>query len=412
MSDFDAELADRLIRYCAIDSQSDADSPTAPSTAIQLDMQRLLVTELQQMGAEDVRLTAYGAVLATIPGTVEGPTVGFLAHVDTAPQFNAQGVKPRIIRGYNGGAITYPDAPGLILTPEAFPYLAQKVGHDIITASGLTLLGADDKAGVAIVMTAARHMLANPDVARPRLRLAFTPDEEIGRGVDPRLPADLGADFAYTFDGGALGEIEFETFSADGAVVTIRGVSIHPGYATGKLVNAIHLASKIIQTLPQATLTPETTAGRDGFIHATDMDGGASEMRIKFILRDFERDGLAAKGALLRQVCDSVAATEPRAEIACTITPQYRNMRYWLETDMTPVDLARDAARSLGIDPLSVPIRGGTDGSRLTEMGVPCPNLFTGMQNIHGPLEWISVQDMAVATRLCLAVAAHAATQQ
>ncbi|HPD92701.1 MAG: peptidase T [Rhodobacter sp.] len=412
MSDFDAELADRLIRYCAIDSQSDADSPTAPSTAIQLDMQRLLVTELQQMGAEDVRLTAYGAVLATIPGTVEGPTVGFLAHVDTAPQFNAQGVKPRIIRGYNGGAITYPDAPGLILTPEAFPYLAQKVGHDIITASGLTLLGADDKAGVAIVMTAARHMLANPDVARPRLRLAFTPDEEIGRGVDPRLPADLGADFAYTFDGGALGEIEFETFSADGAVVTIRGVSIHPGYATGKLVNAIHLASKIIQTLPQATLTPETTAGRDGFIHATDMDGGASEMRIKFILRDFERDGLAAKGALLRQVCDAVAATEPRAEITCTITPQYRNMRYWLETDMTPVDLARDAARSLGIDPLSVPIRGGTDGSRLTEMGVPCPNLFTGMQNIHGPLEWISVQDMAVATRLCLAVAAHAATQQ
>ncbi|MCB1346591.1 MAG: peptidase T, partial [Rhodobacteraceae bacterium] len=364
------------------------------------------------MGAEDVRLTAYGAVLATIPGTVEGPTVGFLAHVDTAPQFNAQGVKPRIIRGYNGGAITYPDAPGLILTPEAFPYLAQKVGHDIITASGLTLLGADDKAGVAIVMTAARHMLANPDVARPRLRLAFTPDEEIGRGVDPRLPADLGADFAYTFDGGALGEIEFETFSADGAVVTIRGVSIHPGYATGKLVNAIHLASKIIQTLPQATLTPETTAGRDGFIHATDMDGGASEMRIKFILRDFERDGLAAKGALLRQVCDAVAATEPRAEITCTITPQYRNMRYWLETDMTPVDLARDAARSLGIDPLSVPIRGGTDGSRLTEMGVPCPNLFTGMQNIHGPLEWISVQDMAVATRLCLAVAAHAATQQ
>ena len=412
MSDFDAELADRLIRYCAIDSQSDADSPTAPSTAIQLDMQRLLVTELQQMGAEDVRLTAYGAVLATIPGTVEGPTVGFLAHVDTAPQFNAQGVKPRIIRGYNGGAITYPDAPGLILTPEAFPYLAQKVGHDIITASGLTLLGADDKAGVAIVMTAARHMLANPDVARPRLRLAFTPDEEIGRGVDPRLPADLGADFAYTFDGGALGEIEFETFSADGAVVTIRGVSIHPGYATGKLVNAIHLASKIIQTLPQATLTPETTAGRDGFIHATDMDGGASEMRIKFILRDFERDGLAAKGALLRQVCDAVAATEPRAEITCTITPQYRNMRYWLETDMTPVDLARDAARSLGIDPLSVPIRGGTDGSRLTEMGVPCPNLFTGMQNIHGPLEWISVQDMAVAPRLCLAVAAHAATQQ
>lgn len=409
MKDLTHDLADRLTRYCAIDSQSDADSPSSPSTAIQLDMQRLLVAELTAMGAEDVTLTEYGAVLATIPGTREGPTVGFLAHVDTAPQFNATGVKPRIIRGYNGGAITYPDDPGLSLTPEAFPYLAEKLGHDIVTASGLTLLGADDKAGVAILMTAAERLLADPSLPRPRLRLAFTPDEEIGRGVDARLPKDLGADFAYTFDGGKLGEIEYETFSADGAVVTIKGVSIHPGYATGKLVNAIHLAAKIIQTLPQVTLTPETTEGREGFIHATDMDGGSSEMRIKFILRDFEREGLEEKGALLRQVCAAVAATEPRAEITCTITPQYRNMRYWLESDMTPVELARDSARALGLDPVSVPIRGGTDGSRLTEMGIPCPNLFTGMQNIHGPLEWISVQDMEVAMRLCLEIAGRAA---
>ncbi len=412
MSDFDAELTDRLTRYCAIDSQSDADSATSPSTAIQLDMQRLLVAELREIGAQDVMLTDYGAVLATIPGTVAGPTVGFLAHVDTAPQFNAANVRPRVIRGYNGGAITYPDAPGLMLNPEEFPYLAEKVGDDIVTASGLTLLGADDKAGVAIVMTAARHLMANPGIDRPTLRIAFTPDEEIGRGVDRRLPKDLGADFAYTFDGGKLGEVEYETFSADGAVVTIKGVSIHPGFATGKLVNAIHLAAKIIQTLPQVTMTPETTAERDGFIHATDMDGGASDMRIKFIIRDFERDGLAAKGALLRQVCEAVAATEPRAGIVCTITPQYRNMRYWLESDMTPVDLARDSVRALGIEPVSVPIRGGTDGSRLTEMGVPCPNLFTGMQNIHGPLEWISVQDMAAATRLCLTIAQHAALQR
>ena len=409
MTDFTEELADRLIRYCAIDSQSDADSPSSPSTAIQLDMQRLLVDELTAMGAQDVTLTAYGAVLATIPGTAEGPVVGFLAHVDTAPQFNASGVKPRIIKGYNGGAITYPDDPTLSLTPEEFPYLSEKLGHDIITASGLTLLGADDKAGVSILMTAARHMLANPEVKRPTLRLAFTPDEEIGRGVDSRLPKDLGADFAYTFDGGKVGEIEYETFSADGAVVRINGVSIHPGYATGKLVNAIHLAAKIIQTLPQVTMTPETTAERDGFIHATDMDGGSSEMRIKFIIRDFEREGLAEKGALLQQVCAAVAATEPRAEITCTITPQYRNMRYWLESDMTPVDLARESARDLGIEPESVPIRGGTDGSRLTEMGIPCPNLFTGMQNIHGPLEWISAQDMQVAMQLCLAISARAA---
>jgi len=407
--DFTDELADRLIRYCAIDSQSDADSRSSPSTAIQLDMQRLLVAELQAMGAEEVTLTEYGAVLATIPGTLAGPTLGFLAHVDTAPQFNATDVKPRIIKGWNGGAITFPDDPALSLTPEEFPYLAEKRGHDIITASGLTLLGADDKAGVSILMTAARHLLADASVPRPRLRLAFTPDEEIGRGVDARLPADLGADFAYTFDGGKVGEIECETFSADGAEVRIKGVSIHPGYATGKLVNALHLGAKILQTLPQATQTPETTAGREGFLHATDMDGSAAELRLRFILRDFEREGLAAKGALLRQVCEAVAATEPRAEITCTITPQYRNMRYWLESDMTPVDLAREAARDIGVEPVSVPIRGGTDGSRLTEMGIPCPNLFTGMQNIHGPLEWVSVQDMQVATRLFLRIAGRAA---
>ncbi|MFN4102126.1 MAG: peptidase T [Pararhodobacter sp.] len=407
--DFTEELADRLMRYCAIDSQSDEDSPASPSTAIQLDLQRLLVAELQEIGAEDVALTEYGAVLATIPGTHEGPTIGFLAHVDTAPQFNASNVKPRILKGWNGGAITFPDDPALSLTPEEFPYLAEKRGHDIITASGLTLLGADDKAGLSILMTAARFLLAEPGLPRPRLRLAFTPDEEIGRGVDKRLPADLGADFAYTFDGGKVGEIEYETFSADAAVVNIKGVSIHPGYATGKLVNAIHLAAKIIQILPQATQTPETTAGREGFIHATEMTGGASEMRLKLILRDFEREGLAAKGALLRQVCEAVAATEPRAKITCTITPQYRNMRYWLESDMTPVDLARLSARDIGVEPESVPIRGGTDGSRLTEMGVPCPNLFTGMQNIHGPLEWISVQDMQLATRLFLRIAGRAA---
>ncbi len=404
MSEFLAELEERLCRYAAIDSQSDPDSPSSPSTAIQLNMQKVLKAELEAIGAEGVVLTDYGTVIATIPGTIDGPVVGFLAHVDTAPQFNATGVRPRVIRGYNGGVITYPDDPDLVLDPAEFPYLAEKIGHDIITASGTTLLGADDKAGVAIVMTAAKHLLANPEIRRPPLRLAFTPDEEIGRGVDKRLPKDLGAEFAYTFDGGKAGEIEFETFSADEAVVHVKGVSIHPGYATGKMVNAIHLASKIIATLPQATMTPETTEGREGFIHATDMSGGSSEMRIKFILRDFEIDGLEAKGKLVRQVCRAVQASEPRAQITCTIRPQYRNMRYWLEKDMTPVTLATDAAKDIGIEAISIPIRGGTDGSRLTEMGVPCPNLFTGMQAIHGPREWISVQDMAKATDLMLAI--------
>ena len=408
MSTFSTELETRLVRYAAIDSQSHDDSTTSPSTTTQLTLLNLLKQELADIGAQDVTLTDYGTVLATIPGTAEGPTLGFLAHVDTAPQFNATGVKPRVIRGYNGGAISYPDNPGLSLTPEHNPYLATKVGHDLVTASGNTLLGADDKAGVAILMTAARHLLTNPEIKHPPLRLAFTPDEEIGRGVNTRLPSDLGAAFAYTFDGGAVGEIEYESFSADGAVIKITGVSIHPGLAMGKLVNALHLAAKIIAALP-AHMTPETTQGRDGFIHLIEMTGTAAECRLKFILRDFERDGLAAKGALLQQVAAAVAATDPRASIEVTLKPQYRNMRYWLEKDMTPVTLALDAARSLGITPVSVPIRGGTDGSRLTEMGVPCPNLFTGMQDIHGPLEWISVQDMGLATQLCLTIAQHAA---
>lgn len=406
---FDRNLEDRLVRYCAVDTQSDADSATAPSTEIQYDLLRMLQAELTDMGAQDVTLTDYGVVLATIPATTEGPTIGFLAHVDTAPQYNATGVKPRVIRGYNGGDITYPDNADLVLSPSNSPYLGTKQGHDIVTASGLTLLGADDKAGVAIIMSAAQHLLDNPEIPHGKIRIAFTPDEEIGRGVGPDLPKDLACDFAYTFDGGELGEIEYESFSADGAEVRIKGVSIHPGYAKGKMVNAIHLAAKIIDMLPQQSMVPELTDDRDGFIHATDMEGGSSDMRIKLILRDFELEGLEQKRDILRKVCDAVQAGEPRAEITCTITPQYRNMRYWLEKDMTPVDLAREAAESLGIEPISVPIRGGTDGSRLTEMGVPTPNLFTGMQMIHGPLEWVSVQDMARATDLFLALVQRAA---
>jgi tripeptide aminopeptidase len=409
MTDFTSELESRLTRYCAIDSQSDEDSTSAPSTAIQWDMARLLEAELNAIGAADVTVRDYGVVLATIPATAPGPTVGLLAHMDTAPQFNATGVKPRVIRGYNGGAISYPDNPDLTLTPEISPGLATKQGHDIVVASGLTLLGADDKAGIAILMTAARHLLSTPGHRHPKLRLAFTPDEEIGRGVSPRLPVDLAAAFAYTLDGGAVGEIEYESFSADGAVVQIKGVSIHPGLAKGKMVNAIHLAAKIIAALPQHTMLPEVTDQRDGFIHATEMTGGSSEMTLKFILRDFELDGLAQKGAILQAVCAAVQAAEPRAQVTCTIRPQYRNMRYWLEKDMTPVNLALQAARDLGLDPVSVPIRGGTDGSRLTEMGIPCPNLFTGMHEIHGPLEWVSVQDMAKATDLVLQIAQNAA---
>ncbi|MCW1919682.1 peptidase T [Rhodobacter sp. KR11] len=399
---FASELEARLTRYAAIDSQSDPDRKGSPSTEQQFDMLNLLVAELTEIGAADVRLTDYGAVLATIPATAPGPTIAFLAHVDTAPQYHASGVKPRVHRGYNGGAISFPLNPDLVLSPETSPELAKKIGHTIITASGDTLLGADDKAGVAILMTAARQLLAHP-APHGKIRLAFTPDEEIGRGVNPRLPADIGADFAYTFDGGKVGEVEYESFSADGAQVTITGVSVHPGYAKGKMVNATTLAAKLLQALPQ-TQTPENTHDREGFIHVTDMAGGSSEMTIRLILRDFEREGLAAKGALLQEACARLQAEEPRARITCDIRPQYRNMRYWLETDMTPVTRALDAARALGLTPTTTPIRGGTDGSRLTEMGLPCPNLFTGMAEIHGPLEWISVQDMETATNLLLKI--------
>ena len=406
-SDFDAELEQRLVRYVRIDTQSDPDSPATPSTAKQLDLLNLLVEELRGIGAVDVRLTDYATVLATIPATVThpAPTVALLAHVDTTPQFTGAGVKPIVHRAYDGGRIVLPDDPAQVLSPDTHPALATRRGEDIVTASGTTLLGADDKAGVAIIMTAARRLLADPSIPHGTVRLCFTPDEEIGRGIHPDLPRDLGADVAYTLDGGEPGEIVAETFSADLAKVTVEGVAIHPGWAKGKLVNALHLAAKIIDTLPQARLTPETTDGREGFIHAVSLTGGAAKAEISLILRDFETAGLATQGDLLRTVCAAVQASEPRAKVACEITKQYRNMRDALAQDRRPVTLAEAASRAIGIEPFLAAIRGGTDGSRLTELGVPTPNLDTGMQNIHGPLEWISVQDMRRATEVCISLA-------
>jgi tripeptide aminopeptidase len=404
---FDQELEERLLRYVVIDTTSDPASPSSPSTERQYDLLNLLAEELRAIGAQDVRITAYGALLATVPATTTGdtPTVAFLAHVDTAPAFGGAGIAPRVHRKYDGGDITFPDDPHLVLSPRDYPYLAERAGDDIVTASGATLLGADDKAGVAIVMAMANHLLRHPEIAHGPIRVCFTPDEEIGRGVHKDLPNDLAADVAYTLDGAHRGEIVYETFSADAATVVVKGVSIHPGWAKDKLVNALHLAARIVDILPKAALTPETTEGRQGFLFLHDIHGNAAEATLTFALRDFERDGLEAHGKLLQQICATVQATEPRAQITCTITPQYRNMRYWLENDMRPVDLARRACDELGIAHFSKPTRGGTDGSRLTEMGVPTPNLFTGMQEIHGPLEWVSLQDMARATELCVRLA-------
>lgn len=403
------ELEERFVRYVQIDTMADETSPTSPSTSKQYDLINLLADELRTLGADEVRVTDYGAVLATIPG--RGPnaatasTVAFLAHVDTIPGFSGTGVKPQVHRAYDGGVLPLPDAPDLVLSPDTSANLAKKSGHDIVTASGSTILGADDKAGVAIVMAMAGELLRNPDSEHAPVRICFTPDEEIGRGVHPRLPADLAADVAYTLDGGEPGAIVYETFSADKAVVTIDGVSIHTGTAKDKLVNAITLAAKILSVLPQGTLTPETTAGRQGFIHSYKLVADAAHAEISFILRDFTLEGLQAHGELVQKACDAVAAGEPRARIACSITPQYRNMYYWLAEDMRPVELARAAYRDLGLEPFDEPIRGGTDGSRLTELGTPTPNLFTGMNDVHGPLEWVSLQDMALATAVCVRLA-------
>ncbi len=406
-SPFVAEVEERFLRYVQIDTTANPDSATSPSSAIQLDLQRLLVEELKDIGAQDVELTEYGAVLATIPATVdtEVPVIGLLAHVDTSPAFSGTNVKPIVHRNYDGSDIVLPDDPSQVLSTANLPYLKQKIGEDIVTASGTTLLGADDKAGVAIVMAAARALLADTAIPHGRIRIGFTPDEEIGRGVHAEFPADLGADFAYTFDGAERGEVTYETFSADGAVVHIEGVSIHPGQSKDKMVNALHLAAKIIDTLPQVTRTPETTDGRQGFLHVHTVHGGAAAADLQFIIRSFELDELEELGSLLQQVSATIQATEPRAKITCTITPQYRNMRYWLENDMRPVDLARDACRETGVEPFSIPVRGGTDGSRLTELGVPTPNIFTGMQEFHGPLEWVSVQDMAAAADMAVVLA-------
>lgn len=402
------ELEERFLRYVRIHTASEENSPTSPSTPRQFELLSLLADELRAIGAHEVRLTDYGALLATIPAHETGqaaPTVAFLAHVDTYPGFSGEGVKPIVHRNWDGQAIVLPDDPSLVLSSAVSPNLGDKIGHDLVTASGTTLLGADDKAGVAIVMAMASHLLQDRDIPHGRIRLCFTPDEEIGRGVHARLPADLAADVAYTLDGGNTGALCFESFSADKAVITIAGVSTHTGTAKGKMVNALTLAGKLLGVLPQHTLTPETTDGRQGFIHCYQCHGTMARAELHFILRDFELDGLAAHGQVLQQACLAIAAGEPRAAVTCTITPQYRNMRYWLEKDLRPVELARAAYRQAGIEPVDEPIRGGTDGSRLTEMGLPTPNLFTGMHEVHGPLEWVSLQDMAKATEMCIALA-------
>jgi len=397
-------LEDRLIRYARIDTQSDETSETVPTTARQLDLQRVLKGELEEVGAADIQLNAAGFVLATIPATVRRavPTVALLAHVDTASDFAANDVKPIVHRKYGGQRIVLPENPDVALDPASDLALATRCGDTIITADGTTLLGADDKAGVAAIVTCAELLLADSSIPHGRVRLCFTPDEETGTGISHLTLEELAADVAYTLDGEALGEVTYETFSADRAVIRIHGVAIHPGKAKGRMVNALTLAAKVIGLLPQYTRSPETTAGREGFIHLVHLQGTAAEAELAFILRDFELDGLEAHGEALRATADAIAKLEPRAKVTCTITRQYRNMRYWLENDMRPAKLAMEAVRRAGIVPIEVPVRGGTDGSQLTERGLPTPNLFAGVHNPHGPQEWASVEEMEKAVETCI----------
>jgi tripeptide aminopeptidase len=402
-------LLSRFLRYVQVDTQASETSDSYPSTPGQLDLLRMLRQELAELGATDVCMTEHGYVLATVPSTagkLKVPTVAFLAHVDTALDSPGTGVKPVVHRKYDGGRITFPDNPRLVLEPATCPELLDARGKDIVTASGKTLLGADDKAGVAVIMTLVDRLLRAGNLKHGPIRICFTPDEEIGHGVDKLDLAELGADVAYTLDGGSPGEICWETFCADAATVTIEGKSTHTMEAKAKgMVNAAYLAGKFLASLPRERCAPETTSGREGFIHPTKVEGKTEKATITFILRDFELGGLEEKRRILQGLCRGLQAAEPRSRVTCKFRKQYRNMAHWLREDMRPVELAREAMKGVGLRPYDQAIRGGTDGSRLTEMGLPTPNLFCGEHNAHSTLEWVAVQDMELAVKTCLRLA-------
>ncbi len=356
------------------------------------------MSELREAGLEDAELDENGYVFATLPGQdADAPVIGLIAHVDTSPDAPGHGVEPLVHRGYDGGVVELP-RNGTRLDPQAMPELTAKVGHDIVTTSGDTLLGADDKAGVAEIMAAVAHLAAHPELPRPTLRVGFTPDEEIGHGATLFDIPRFGAFCAYTLDGSDIGELQDETFSALEVKLTVRGIEVHPGWAKGRMVNALRLAARIIAALPPDGLAPETTSEREGFIHPYELTGSVGEARITAILRDFDEDKLEQHLALLRRTAEDVVATEPRARLELDVHRQYSNMRRYLEPIPQVIEAADAAIRAEGIEPVRHPIRGGTDGSRLSEMGLPTPNLFTGGHEYHSVREWASVNDMAAAS--------------
>ena len=392
------DLLDRFLRYVRVDTQSKRDRDRSPSTPGQLELSRMLVEELKEAGLADAELDDNGYVMATLPGTADGdaPVIGLIAHVDTSPDASGSGVEPIVHRDYQGGVIELP-RNGAVLDPAVQAELRGKEGHDIVTASGDTLLGADDKAGVAEIMAAVAYLARHPELPRPTLRIGFTPDEEIGEGATLFDIERFGAFCAYTMDGSKLGELQDETFTAAEAVVTIDGVEVHPGQATGKLVNAARLAARILAALPADRLTPETTEGREGFIHPYEISGDPALTVVRFIVRDFDDDALADHVALVRRAAEEVMGAEPRARLELEVKEQYLNMRRFLERSPEIVEVAERAIRAEGLQPVRTPIRGGTDGSRLSERGLPTPNLFTGGHEYHSVREWASVQEMASA---------------
>jgi tripeptide aminopeptidase len=403
-----ADVLDRFLRYVRIDTQSRRDRTSSPSTPGQLDLGRVLVAELEQAGLDDVQLDENGYVLATLPGNgghgSGGVVIGLIAHMDTSPDAPGQGVDPIVHRAYDGNVLELP-REGTVLDPAAMPELAGKIGHDLVTGSGDTLLGADDKAGVAEIMTGVAHLAAHPELPRPTLRIAFTPDEEIGQGASLFDVERFGARCAYTLDGSELGELQDETFSALEVTLTVFGVDVHPGQATGKLVNALRLAARIVAALPADTLTPEASSGREGFIHPTELTGRPGKAELRLILRDFDDQRLEEHLALLERTAREIVAAEPRAHMELEVHKQYRNMRRYLAQMPDVADAAEAAIRAEGIEPIRRPIRGGTDGSLLSEMGLPTPNIFTGGHDYHSVREWASVQDMAAAAAVVVRLA-------
>jgi tripeptide aminopeptidase len=399
-------VLDRFLRYVQIDTRADESSSSCPSTPGQLALLTLLAEELRGIGLTDVSLDANGYLMATIPATIGKavPTIGLIAHVDTSPEMPGAGVKPLVHREWDGRDIVLPDDPTAILRLADQPELAAQIGHDVVTASGTTLLGADDKAGVAAIVEAAVHLVAHPEIPHGRIRIGLTPDEEIGRGANHFDVTQFGARCAYTLDGGRCGELEFESFSADAMRVTFIGFNTHPGYAKGRMVNAVKAAARFIDRLPHDRISPETTDGYEGYVHPYQVDASVDRTSVRVLLRDFVTAGLREKQLVVEGVAKQVAAdTGTRVEI--DVQEQYRNMREVLDQHPEVVDRAREAIRRAGLSPIEKPIRGGTDGSRLSFMGLPTPNLFTGEHNFHSRLEWTSRQDLEKAVEVIVQLA-------